>query len=51
MTNDDAKIIEEITADHATMKQVRQSYEAQWNDIVDLVLPRHGGFGRTQDLS
>jgi hypothetical protein len=49
MTNDDAKIIEEITADHATMKQVRQSYEAQWNDIVDLVLPRHGGFGRTQD--
>jgi hypothetical protein len=49
MTNDDAKIIDEITADHATMKQVRQSYEAQWNDIVDLVLPRHGGFGRTQD--
>lgn len=49
MTNDDAKIIEEITADHKTMTQVRQSYEAQWNDIVDLVLPRHGGFGRTQD--
>lgn len=49
MTNDDADILNQITADHATMRQVRQSYEAQWNDIVDLVLPRHGGFGRTQD--
>lgn len=46
MTNDEAKIIEQVYADHARMKQIRQSYEAQWNDIVDLVLPRHEGFGR-----
>lgn len=49
MNNDDASILQAISADHGTMVQVRKSYEAQWNDIVDLVLPRHGGFGRTQD--
>ncbi len=46
MTNDDAKLIEAINADHGQLKEKRQSYEAVWNDVIDFLMPRLDKFGQ-----
>ncbi|SMG01062.1 portal protein [Burkholderia singularis] len=46
MTNDDAKIIDALRADHGRLKQKRQSYEAVWNDVIDYLMPRLDKFGQ-----
>ncbi|WP_249171211.1 portal protein [Burkholderia multivorans] len=46
MTNDDAKLLEALNADHGRMKEKRQSYEAVWNDVIDFMMPRLDKFGQ-----
>ncbi|MDY7802809.1 portal protein [Burkholderia stagnalis] len=46
MTNDDAKILEALTADFGRMKEKRQSYEVVWNDVIDFLMPRLDKFGQ-----
>ncbi|ARL48209.1 hypothetical protein BOC50_36460 [Burkholderia pseudomallei] len=46
MTNDDAKILQALNADHGRMKEKRQSYEAVWNDVIDFLMPRLDKFGQ-----
>ncbi|WP_369064767.1 portal protein [Burkholderia gladioli] len=46
MTNDDAKLLESIHADHSQLKENRQSYEAVWNDVIDYLMPRLDKFGQ-----
>ncbi|MBU9359773.1 hypothetical protein KTE52_25880 [Burkholderia multivorans] len=46
MTNDDAKLLEALNADHGRMKEKRQSYEAVWNDVIDFLMPRLDKFGQ-----
>jgi len=46
MTNDEAKIIEALVADHGRLKEKRQSYEAVWNDVIDYLMPRLDKFGQ-----
>ncbi|PVX84342.1 portal protein [Paraburkholderia unamae] len=46
MTNDDAKIIDSVVADHGRLKEKRQSYEAVWNDVIDYLMPRLDKFGQ-----
>ncbi|SDV49199.1 portal protein [Chitinasiproducens palmae] len=49
MDNDDASKVQSVHSDLSAMKLERSVFEAQWNEIVDFMLPRHGGFGRTRD--
>ncbi|HDR9337707.1 portal protein [Burkholderia multivorans] len=46
MTNDDAKLLQALNADHGRMKEKRQSYEATWNDVIDFLMPRLDKFGQ-----
>ncbi|SOT39796.1 portal protein [Burkholderia cenocepacia] len=46
MTNDDAKLLQALNADHGRMKEKRQSYEAVWNDVIDFLMPRLDKFGQ-----
>ncbi|HEM7801976.1 TPA: hypothetical protein U2L32_002516 [Burkholderia cenocepacia] len=46
MTNDDAKLLQALNADHGRMKEKRQSYEAVWNDVIDYLMPRLDKFGQ-----
>lgn len=46
MTNDDAKLIQALNADHGRMKEKRQSFEAVWNDVIDYVMPSMDKFGQ-----
>ncbi|MBN3738075.1 portal protein [Burkholderia sp. Tr-20355] len=47
MTNDDAKLLQALNADHGRMKEKRQSFEAVWNDVIDYVMPSMDKFGKT----
>lgn len=44
MDNQDVDLIREILTDHEAMKQARQSFESQWNDVIEQVLPRYRRF-------
>ncbi|WP_394142559.1 portal protein [Burkholderia multivorans] len=46
MTNDDAKLLQALNADHGRMKEKRQSYETVWNDVIDFLMPRLDKFGQ-----
>lgn len=46
MTNDDARLIQSLVADHGRLKEKRQSYEAVWNDVIDYLMPRLEKFGQ-----
>jgi len=45
MTNDDVKLVSELRADQSKMEEDRRSFEPQWNEIIDLVIPRYQRFG------
>lgn len=51
MQNADIDLVREILADHAAMKRARRSFEAQWNDVIDTVLPRYRKFGQHSNTS
>lgn len=60
MQNADVDLVREILADHEAMKQARQSFESQWDDVIATILPRYRRFKqesnsnpgekRTQDI-
>lgn len=45
MTNDDIDLVRDIRADHEAMKQERYAFEQQWNEVIDIMLPRFRRFG------
>lgn len=49
MDNQDVDLIREIMADHAAMKQARESFHGQWNDVIERVLPRYRKFGESSN--
>lgn len=49
MENQDVDLVREIMVDHAVMKQARESFHAQWNDVIERVLPRYRKFGETRE--
>ncbi|MGE4334975.1 MAG: portal protein [Pigmentiphaga sp.] len=44
MRNDDVDLVREILADHKVMKEARQSFESQWDEVIEAVLPRYRQF-------
>lgn len=46
MDNQDVDLIREVLADHEAMKQARQSFEAQWDQVTEAALPRYRKFSQ-----
>ena len=40
MDNQNVDLIREVLADHEAMKQERQSFEYQWDQVKEVLLPR-----------
>jgi len=49
MRNEDVDLVRDIIAEHEAMKRARQSFEAQWDEVVELALPRYRKFAQESD--
>lgn len=45
MNGDDKDLVREIMVDHEAMKQERYAFEQQWNEVIEIMLPRFKKFG------
>jgi len=48
MRNEDVDLVREILADHDAMVRTRRSFETQWDEVIDLALPRYRKFASKQ---
>ena len=48
--NSDIELVRQILADHSKFKNDRTSFEEQWNEIIDRVLPRFRKFNSGHEL-
>lgn len=46
MNNQDVELVREIMADQEAMKTERTAFEAQWNEVIEIMLPRYRRFGQ-----
>jgi len=51
MLNQDVDLVREIMVDHAAMKAARESFHSQWNDVIELVLPRYRKFDENRNTN
>ncbi|CAB3931628.1 portal protein [Achromobacter insolitus] len=51
MDNKDVDLVREVLADHEAMKQARQSFESQWDQVTEVLLPRYRKFSQTSDTN
>jgi len=47
MRNEDADLVRDILAEHEALKRARQSFEAQWDEVIELALPRYRKFSQS----
>jgi len=48
MRNEDADLVRDILSEHEALKRARQSFEAQWDEVIDLALPRYRKFAQSR---
>jgi len=49
MRNEEVDLVREIVAEHEAMKRARQSFEKQWDEVIELALPRYRKFAQSSD--